>query len=109
MKAAIQLLVARSADSILVLGDMKELGNTENEMHADVGRFAKAAGLKKLFCYGQLTQNTATAFGDHALHFKDHQSLIDSLKPQLTPQTTVLVKGSRSMKMETVVAGLVMK
>lgn len=106
VKAAIQLLVQRTADSILVFGDMKELGQTENSLHADIGRFAKKAGLKKLFCYGKLTQETANAFGENAQHFEDHQSLIDTLKPQLTSKTTVLIKGSRSMKMETVVAAL---
>lgn len=108
VKAAIQLLVNRSADSILVLGDMKELGHTENSLHADIGRFAKTAGLKKLFCYGKLTQETANAFGENAHHFEDRQSLIDSLKKQLTPQTTVLIKGSRSMQMETVAVALML-
>ena len=106
VKAAIKLLTDRSANSILVLGDMLELGDQADQLHTDIGVFAKTSGLKQLFCYGKHCVQTAKAFGKNARHFDDYQTLIDALKNDITPDTTVLVKGSRSMKMETVVKAL---
>ncbi len=107
VKAAITLLTHRSLQSILVLGDMKELGDHSRAAHEEVGVFAKQAGVKKLFCYGDNTAYTVRAFGQNAQHFDDYQTLINALKQSVTSDTVVLVKGSRSMKMETVVAALV--
>lgn len=106
VKAAITLLTHRSPQSILVLGDMKELGDHSQALHEEVGVFAKQAGVKKLFCYGENTAHTARTFGENAHHFDDCAALISALKQFVTPDAVVLVKGSRSMKMETVVAAL---
>jgi UDP-N-acetylmuramoyl-tripeptide--D-alanyl-D-alanine ligase len=106
VKAAIQLLTHRSHNAILVFGDMAELGEIADNMHTEIGEFAKAAGLQRLFCYGKHSVKTAQAFGKNAQHFEDYETLIASLKPYLTPEVTVLIKGSRSMKMETVVKAL---
>jgi len=107
VKAAITLLLHRSSHSILVLGDMGELGDQADFFHSDIGRFAKSAGLEKIFCYGKYSIKTAHAFGKNAQHFENHQALIDALKKSLTSDTTVLVKGSRSMQMEKVVEALI--
>lgn len=107
VKAAITLLTHRTKNSILVLGDMVELGSIAEAAHTDIGVFASQQGVKQLFCYGKNSALIAQAFGKNAYHFDDQQQLIDSLKNYLTPDTTVLVKGSRSMKMELVVRGLV--
>jgi len=106
VKAAITLLTHRAKNSILVFGDMLELGNIADEQHADIGIFAKNAGIKKLFCYGKLSAQAAKTFGENAQHFDNHDALIESLKPQLQKDTTVLIKGSRGMKMEKVVEAL---
>lgn len=106
VKAAITLLTHRSPQSILVLGDMKELGNYAQALHEEIGAFAKQAGVKQLFCYGENTVYASRTFGKNAQHFDDYQTLINALKQSVTPDTIVLVKGSRSMKMETVVAAL---
>lgn len=106
VKAAIQVLTRRTPYSILVLGDMGELGDSAEAMHTDIGAFAQQAGVKQLFCYGKNSVFIAKAFGENAYHFETHQALIDALKNYLTPETTVLVKGSRSMKMESIVQGL---
>jgi UDP-N-acetylmuramoyl-tripeptide--D-alanyl-D-alanine ligase len=106
VKAAIQLITHRSQHAILVLGDMKELGDHAAQMHAEIGAYAKSAGIKKIFCLGELSLQTAKAFGDNAQHFDDHGSLIESLKAAMSSHDIVLVKGSRSMKMETVVKAL---
>lgn len=109
VKAAIMLLTHRSNQSILVLGDMKELGAQSQNLHEEVGLFAKQANVKKLFCYGKDMVFTAKAFGDQAQHFDDYETLIHALKQSVTPDSVVLIKGSRSMKMETVVDALVAK
>lgn len=106
VKAAITLLTHRSVQSILVLGDMKELGDQSPALHEEIGVFAKRAGVKHLFCYGDNTMHTARAFGENAQHFDDYQTLINVLKQSVTPDSIVLVKGSRSMEMETVVVAL---
>lgn len=106
VKAAISLLSHRSTQSILVLGDMLELGDHAGLLHQQIGEFAKSAGIKKLFCYGKYSEKTAKAFGKNAWHFNEHAALIDALKNEITSETTVLVKGSRSMKMEKIVEAL---
>lgn len=107
VKAAITLLTHLSRESILVLGDMAELGDISKSMHEEIGVFAKQSGLKQLFCYGKNTAFTAHTFGVNAQHFEDYDTLISALKNDMTADTTVLVKGSRSMKMETVVNAII--
>lgn len=107
VKAAIKFLTDRDANAILVLGDMLELGDQANQLHADVGAFAKTCGLKQLFCYGKHSLETVKAFGKNAQHFENHEALINELKSCLRKDTTVLIKGSRGMKMEKVVEALI--
>ena len=107
VKAAIRVLAARPTPRVLVLGDMGELGANAPDMHREVGEFARKAGVEKLFVLGELSREAAKAFGAQAVHFGSADDLASSLQPLLTPQTTVLVKGSRFMKMERVVEKLV--
>lgn len=107
VKAAIRVLAARKTPRFLVLGDMGELGANAPAMHREVGEFAKQAGVEKLFVLGELARETAKAFGANAAHFASSDELATALQRELTPQTTVLVKGSRFMKMERVVEKLV--
>ena len=107
MKAAIETLATFAGKKILVLGDMKELGSEAKELHYEAGKKIRAAGIDYLFTYGELSENTATAFGDGAHHFNKQDQLLDELKPFLNNQTTILVKGSRAMQMENVVTKLV--
>lgn len=106
MKAAIDVLAARSGDKLLVLGDMGELGADALEMHAEVGRYAKSAGIKALFTLGDMSAEMGRAFGAGAKHYTTPQALSSELLAQLTADTTVLVKGSRFMAMERVVQAL---
>lgn len=107
VKAAIEILITRAENTILVLGDMKELGEMAQDAHADIGRCAKMAGVSQLFCYGDHAKLAAEAFGENAFHFMDQQALIVALKPQLNDKTAVLVKGSNSMKMVNVVNSII--
>ena len=104
MKAAIDVLADFSADTqVLVLGDMGELGEDVVSLHAGLGTYAKEKGIHKLFCLGTHSVAAAESFGDDAAHFTDLEPLLDAFKPIINDQaTTVLVKGSRSMRMERV-------
>jgi len=103
MKAAIDVLANQTGEKILVLGDMGELGADAARMHREVGEYAKATGLKQLYCLGELSLEMVQGFGVGARHFDDAAALAEVIKPQLSAQVTVLVKGSRFMKMERVV------
>jgi UDP-N-acetylmuramoyl-tripeptide--D-alanyl-D-alanine ligase len=103
MKAAIDVLKASAGQRIFVMGDMAELGADAASMHSEIGAYAKTAGIEKFYALGELTKNAVTAFGANAMHFKTLEALAESLKKMMNAETTVLVKGSRSMRMERVV------
>ena len=103
LQAAIDVLCAQSKEPWLVLGDMGELGADAKAIHAQMGINAKAAGVKKLFALGDLSQNAVEKFGSNAFHFQDHESLTKELIAQLNSDSCILVKGSRAMHMEDVV------
>ena len=96
-------------EKILVLADMGELGQHAMSMHQQMGEQAKCCGIDRLFTFGEMAQHSAQAFGDRASHFASLDELIDELKAALAAsgkRATVMVKGSRSMQMERVVAAL---
>lgn len=103
MKAAIDVLSAREGKRFMVMGDMGELGADAALMHAEIGSYAKQAGIDALFVLGELSQEAAQAFGSGAQHFENAESLSDALLNHMDKLTTVLVKGSRFMRMERVV------
>lgn len=107
LQVAIDTLASFAGKKILVLGDMKELGNEAKLLHQLAGEQIRRAGIDYLFTYGDLSANTSSAFGEGAYHFNEQEKLINALKPFLNNQTTILIKGSRSMHMEKVVAGLI--
>jgi UDP-N-acetylmuramoyl-tripeptide--D-alanyl-D-alanine ligase len=107
VKAAIAVLAKMTAPRILVLGDMGELGTDAAVMHAEVGAVARDAGIDSLCATGELMRGAVRAFGKGAEHFQEIDVLVQAIKPRLTANTHVLVKGSRFMKMERVVAQLV--
>jgi len=103
MLAAIQVLAARPGSRILVLGDMGELGPDATALHREVGKQAKAAGIQRLLCLGEMSAHTAQGFGAGAMHFERIEELLAEIECALGPEVTLLVKGSRFMKMERVV------
>lgn len=107
VSAAIDVLAACSSRSILVLGDMRELGDGRDQLHRKIGEQALQSGIHELFCYGSLTRYTTEAFGINAHHFDDQEKLLIVLKNNLDENTVVLVKGSFSMNMEKIVKGLI--
>ncbi len=107
VRAAIDVLAQAAAPRALVLGDMGEVGNEGCQFHEEIGAYARARGIEHFFSLGDLANHAATAFGAGATHFSDVDSLNQAVEAMLTPGTTVLVKGSRFMKMERVVHYLV--
>ena len=101
VSAAIAVLAKRAGHSILVLGDMLELGEgATRKFHQMIGERSLEAGIKQLYCYGQLTKYTASAFGKDAYYFDDQEKLLSKLKNHLDANAVVLIKGSLAMKMD---------
>ncbi|GHD75937.1 UDP-N-acetylmuramoyl-tripeptide--D-alanyl-D-alanine ligase [Vogesella fluminis] len=107
MKAGIDVLAAYPAPRIFVMGQIGELGDTAPALHAEVGAHARARGIEQLLCLGELSRHAANAYGAGAEYFDDIAALLARLDAVVTPASTVLVKGSRFMRMERVVAHLV--
>jgi len=107
VRAAIAVLAAAPGKRVLVLGDMGELGQEGAVLHAQTGEQARRAGIDQLLTLGDLSEAAARAFGDGAQHFRDLDALHAALDRLLSAGTTVLVKGSRFMRMERVVQRLI--
>ncbi len=105
VRAAIDVL-AQKNNSVLVLGDLGELGAEAPQLHSELGEYARAKKLTHLFTVGLLSENASNAFGAGAEHFKDKGALVAHLKTIANNKTTILIKGSRSAAMDTVVREL---
>ncbi|GMG86644.1 UDP-N-acetylmuramoyl-tripeptide--D-alanyl-D-alanine ligase [Biformimicrobium ophioploci] len=104
--AAIKMLATRAGKRVLVLGDMKELGEDALEQHRNMGRLARQSGIDALYTIGELASAASESFGADGRHYPDRQALVRELSAQLDEHTTVLVKGSRSARMELIVQAL---
>lgn len=104
--AAAYFVAAQPGDAVFVLGEMGELGASGAEIHEQVGKDIRAAGVSRLFATGGLAQHAANGFGNGAEWFASSEELISALSSELRPGLNVLVKGSRSMRMERVVTAL---
>ncbi len=105
VRAAIDVLAAAPAPRTLVLGDMGEVGSEGIVFHQEIGAYARAQHIDQLFTLGTLARHASSAFGEQARHFEDMEKLNEVIGA-IAPQASVLVKGSRFMKMERVVQHL---
>ncbi len=105
VRAAIEVLAALPGPRLLVLGDMGEVGDQGPAFHAEAGAHARSLGIDALFTLGQLSRAAATSFGA-GRHFDDIESLQAAVLSELAKLGSVLVKGSRFMKMERVVGAI---
>lgn len=107
-RAAIEVLCqiahSQSLKSVLIAGDMGELGDIAESAHRELGEYAKARGVDQLWTVGQLTKACSAAFGDAARHFSSKQELTEFARNTLSAHYVVLVKGSRSAGMEEIVS-----
>jgi UDP-N-acetylmuramoyl-tripeptide--D-alanyl-D-alanine ligase len=106
VRAAIDVLAAAPAPRVLVLGDMGEVGGQGPAFHREIGAYAAARGIDALLCFGDATQESAAAFGKGARHYASFEALFDACQAGATTGATLLVKGSRFMRMERVVHAL---
>ncbi len=100
MRAAIDVLCQFEGRKVAILGDMAELGRYRKKLHIGLGDYAKIHGVDILLGYGDLIRHTVFAFGDNGFFFKNKIELIDFLKKNLVGKENILLKGSRSMRME---------
>ena len=100
MRAALDVLCQFQGRKVAILGDMAELGRYRKKLHIGLGDYAKIHGVDILLGYGDLIRHTAFAFGDNGFFFNDKRELIDFLKKNLVGKENILLKGSRSMRME---------
>lgn len=106
VRAAIAMLSGLPGRRWLVLGDMGELGDDAASLHAELGQFAREAGLDGLLCIGPLAAAAAAAFGTGACMAADLDEAEAMLVPELAPDATVLVKASRAAGLDRLVARL---
>ena len=105
VKAALDALASFPAPRWCALGAMGELGSESHALHAEIGRYAASLGIDTLLTFGEAARAASDAFG-RGQHFDDHETLVRHIINTLPPNTTLLVKGSRSAGMETVIAAL---
>jgi len=110
LKAAIDVLAQIEGTRILVLGDMAELGEDTIDAHRECGEYGRQHKVDYLFSCGVLSEHASRGFAEiengEGKHFTDKAALVAELTPLLNDHTTILVKGSRSARMEDVVASL---
>jgi len=105
VRAAIDVLAELPAPRLLVLGDMGEVGQQGPGFHAEVGAYAAERGVQQLFTLGPLSVHAAQAFGA-GQHFADMPALLSAVLGCWRDCASIVVKGSRFMKMEQVVQAL---
>ena len=108
LRAALDVLAERGGERWLVLGDMAELGDDERDLHREAGRLARERGIDRLYGVGRLAAEAVHEFGPGGRHHRSHDALVTDLRADLRESSpvTALVKGSRSMGMESVVQAL---
>ena len=106
VRAGIDVLGTLPGAKWLVLGDMAELGPGGPDRHAEIGAYARAGGVERLFGVGTLSARAVDAFGAGGEWFEDVDALVRRLRAQIGPTVTVLIKGSRVNRLERVVAAI---
>ncbi len=117
VRAGIDAINQLEGESVLILGDMGELGNESTQLHYQLGIDAANMGVSQLFTVGTMSRETSLGYDSvsavhndkkmEAIHFSDKNELIQKVKNKLNKHSVVLIKGSRTMSMETVVNELI--
>ena len=106
VRAAIDVLARCAPPTLLVLGDMGEVGDQAAAFHQEIGAYAHSRQVSALCAFGEHAAAAVEAFGAAATKSGSIEELLDAVRAGATPHTTVLVKGSRFMRMERVVQAL---
>lgn len=107
VKVGLDYLAKRQGEKILVLGDLAELGEYTQSAHEEIGRIARSLGIERLLALGVATPFAVDAFGKGGLHFENASQLITYLKEHLHSDAHVLIKGSRSSRMDEIVEQII--
>jgi UDP-N-acetylmuramoyl-tripeptide--D-alanyl-D-alanine ligase len=105
-RAALAVLTQLSGEHWVALGAFGELGDASAELHAEIGRQAKAMGVARLFAVGPNADRAAESFGEGAVYCQEQDELIERIRQQIDENVVLLIKGSRSQRMERVVETL---
>ncbi|MGV7208603.1 UDP-N-acetylmuramoyl-tripeptide--D-alanyl-D-alanine ligase [Oxalobacteraceae bacterium A2-2] len=106
VRAAIDVLAKAPSPRVLVLGDMGEVGSQGREFHQEIGAYAHSKGIEQVLVTGELAAHMQGQ-GAAIRHFEQFGDLLSAVDAAVTPVATVLIKGSRFMKMERVVQHLI--
>ena len=106
MKEAIDVLFLMKGTRILVIGDMAELGSETNKYHQELGDYIRSSQIDFTLAIGRHTKITMQQLGKEEFWFDSKDALLRKLFKIIDPKSTVLVKGSRFMKMEHIVSKL---
>lgn len=106
LKAALEVLSHFEGKKILALGDMGELGEGAEQLHFEAGERSRELNLNQLCAIGKNSQRAVNAFGENGRHYASHEAMIEYLAAELDEKSVLLIKGSRSMRMERIVDGL---
>ncbi|CAN5280140.1 UDP-N-acetylmuramoyl-tripeptide--D-alanyl-D-alanine ligase [soil metagenome] len=103
---ALEFVTSLEGRAWVVLGDMRELGDDAAAMHTDIGALARRLGVERLYALGLLSRHAAEAFGAGGVWFGAVEELNAALAPELGKGINLLVKASRGMRLERVVAAV---
>jgi len=106
VRAAIDVLAGCPGRRTLILGAMRELGEDSPELHREIGDYALGAGLDKFWGVGPELESAVAAFGAGGHWYADCDAAVKALAGEFGSDDTVLVKGSRSTRMERVLHAL---
>jgi UDP-N-acetylmuramoyl-tripeptide--D-alanyl-D-alanine ligase len=106
VRMAIDVLAQQNGTQVFVMGDMAELGESAQQMHMEIGTYAKQKGIQKFFSLGKLSKFSSENFGVGGKHFNALEALLEELRIEMKEDLTILVKGSRFMKMERVISAI---
>ena len=107
LKAGLAMLAEHHGERWLVLGDMAELGPDSAALHFQSGAEARRMGVERLYCTGDMSRHAISGFGSNAEFFDSRKALVQRFQADVHDGVICLVKGSRSMQMETVAAAMV--
>ena len=110
VKAGINLLAGIDGHKIFAFGDMGELGEEARSYHQEVGEHAKQKGITSFYSLGVLSRYASDVYEQPGLHFSSRSQLLAAIASDMASvdgPITILVKGSRSSRMELLVQEIV--
>lgn len=106
VKCGVDSLMSLPGRHVAILGDMLEMGETERELHLDVGQYCAEKGVDAVYTCGRLGADICAGAGEIARHFASAEELIAALPDLMQRKDAVLVKASRGMRFERIAEAL---